>query len=276
MGDNPLKKLGSVFAVVDQYEQDNAGPPPQPVDDGPLAGLVEAIEEGYRVDNLPRDTRKKSFAPSSLVWNHGICPRYWYLAFEGNTFYEYKTGKAITNMDAGSDRHARIQKALADSGVLIDNERATRFDDPPIFGYVDSFINWKGQEYIVEIKTCNDDAFNRHKRTMTASNYQILQLLIYMKIYKKKNGILLYENKNTHELLAIPVNINQKHVDFTNYLFDWMRRVWKAWEDKTIPEVPFRSNTVKICNNCPLQQACQAAPEGVVKIERRKEEKGEF
>lgn len=275
MGDSPLKKLGSIFDTVDQFEESFATKP-KPVDNSPLAGLTEAIEEGYRVDNIPRESKKKSFAPSTLVWNHGICPRYWYLAFEGNTFYEYKTGRSITNMDAGSDRHDRIQKALEHAGILIDNERATTFDDPPIFGYVDSFINWNGQEYIVEIKTCNDDAFNRHKSTKTASNYQILQLLIYMKIYKKKNGILLYENKNTHEMLAIPVNINKDHVAFTEYLFDWMRKVWKAWQDKTIPQVPFRSNDVKICQNCPLQQACKDAPDGIIKIERRKSEKGEF
>lgn len=244
--------------------------------ENPLAGLIEAIEEGYRKDNVPKHMQKKSFAPSTLVWNHGVCPRYWYLAFEGNTFYEYKPGRMITNMDSGSDRHTRIQKALEDSGILIDNERKTIFNDPPIFGFVDSFIDWKDTEYVVEIKTCNDDAFNRHKSNNSASSYHIVQLLIYMKIYKKKHGIILYENKNTHELLAIPVNINQGHVDFINYLFDWMREVYSAWQDKTLPEVPFRSNDIKICQNCPVQQACKDAPKGDIKIARRKDEKGLF
>lgn len=244
--------------------------------DSPLSGLVEAIEEGYRKENLPKHMQKKSFAPSSLVWNHGVCPRYWYLAFEGNTFYEYKTGRMITNMDSGTDRHARIQKALEDAGMLIENERKTVYDDPPIFGFVDSFIEWKDNEYVVEIKTCNDDAFNRHKNNMKASSYHTVQLLIYMKIYKKKNGIILYENKNTHELLAIPINITQSHVDFIDYLFDWMREVYAAWQEKKLPEVPFRSNDIKICQNCPVQQACKDAPKGDIKIARRKDEKGLF
>ena len=246
------------------------------VDDGPLSGLVEAIEEGYRIENVPKQMKKKTFAPSSLVWNHGICPRYWYLAFEGNSFYEYRSGKMITNMDSGTDRHARIQKALEDSGVLIENEKDTRHDDPPIYGKVDSFINWKEVEYVVEIKTCNAEAFERHKRSKSASNYHILQLLIYMKIYKKKNGILLYENKNTHEMLAVPVNINKNHVEFVDYLFDWMREVYASWVDKKLPEVPFRSNDIKICQACPLQAACKEAPVGDVKIARRKDEKGKF
>lgn len=243
-------------------------------DDGdPLSGLIEAVYEGYRKDNVPKHQTKKSFAPSTLVWGHGVCPRYWYLAFEGNTFYEEKSGLSITNMDSGTDRHKRIQQALEDSGILIENERKTTYDSPPIYGYVDSFINWKGVEYILEIKTCPDDAFNRHKSTRSASSYHILQLLIYMKIYKKNRGIIMYENKNTHELLVVPVNVTRQQIDFVNYMFDWMKEVYGAWEAKTIPMVPFRSNDIKICQSCPLQQACKAAPEGDIKIAKRKSEK---
>lgn len=244
--------------------------------DSGFGDLVRAIEEGYRKDNVPKHMKKKSFAPSSLVWNHGICPRYWYLAFEGAEFYEYKTGKMITNMDSGTDRHSRIQRALEDAGILIDNERKTVYDDPPIFGFVDSFINWKDTEYVVEIKTCNADAYERYKAKMKPGSYHVVQLLIYMKIYKKKNGILLYENKNTHDLLALPVNINQGHVDFIDYLFGWMREVYAAWQEKKLPEVPFRSNDIKICQSCPVQKACKDAPKGDIKIARRKDEKGLF
>lgn len=273
-----VNKLGikKIEEVLDDTAFEDANWQSEFDDDGPLSGLIEAIEEGYRIDNVPKHMQKKSFAPSSLVWNHGICPRYWYLAFEGNTFYEYKTGRSITNMDSGTDRHARIQKALEDAGLLIENEKKTVYDDPPIFGYVDSFINWKDSEYIVEIKTCNQEAFDRHKKTMTASSYHVLQLLIYMKIYKKKNGIILYENKNTHDLLAVPINITQSHVDFVDYLFDWMKEVYAAWTDKKLPKVPFKSNDIKVCQNCPLQEACKAAPEGDIKIARRKDEKGQF
>lgn len=242
----------------------------------PFDGLLDAIYEGYRVNNVPKFQTKKSFAPSSLVWNHGVCPRYWYLAFEGNTFYEYQSGKAITNMDSGTDRHTRIQQALQDANILVSKEVATIYDDPPIYGFVDSFINWKESEYIVEIKTCSNDAFERHVKSNNASSYHVLQLLIYMKIYKKKNGIILYENKNTHDLLAIPININQNHVDFTEYLFEWMKEVHAAWKNKTIPKVPFKSNSIKICMSCPLRDACVAAPEGDIKIARRKDEKGKF
>lgn len=270
-----MKILNKSNIDIDDEEEYTEPVFPTQIDD-PFHDLIEQIYEGYRKNNVPKFQTKKSFAPSSLVWNHGVCPRYWYLAFEGNTFYEYQSGKSITNMDSGTDRHTRIQKAMEDAGILVSKEVSTSYDDPPIFGYVDSFINFKDSEYIVEIKTCNNDSFDRHKKSNSASSYHILQLLIYMKIYKKTKGIILYENKNTHDLLAIPININQNHVDFIDYLFQWMREVYEAWTNKTIPQVPFKSNSIKICMSCPLRDACINAPEGDIKIARRKDEKGKF
>lgn len=245
--------------------------------DNEFADLVDAIHKGYVANNEPKFTKKKTFSPSTIVFGHGKCPRYWYLAFEGNTFYEEREGKSQANMESGTDRHARIQAAMEGAGIMVANEEKVSFDDPPIFGFLDSIIKWKDSEYLVEIKTQNQDAFERHKKSMTASTYHIVQLLIYMKIFKKKKGMVMYENKNTHDLLVIPININQKHVDFVDYLFGWMKEVYAAWKDKKLPEVPYKNNDVKVpCSSCPVQQACKEAPKGDIKILRRKEEKGEF
>src|SRR5210317_1616956 len=249
---------------------------PDNVDDE-FSDLIDAIHKGYVADNEPKFTKKKTFSPSTIVFGHGKCPRYWYLAFEGNTFYEEREGKSQANMDSGTDRHKRIQDAIAGAGLMVSNEEKVIFDDPPIFGFLDSIIKWQDSEYLVEIKTANHDAFERHKKSMTASTYHIVQLLIYMKIFKKKKGIVMYENKNTHDLLAIPINITQSHVDFLDYLFGWMKEVYAAWKDQKLPEVPYKNNSVKTpCGSCPVQQACKDAPKGDIKIARRKEEKGEF
>ena len=245
--------------------------------DNEFADLVDAIHKGYVANNEPKFTKKKTFSPSTIVFGHGKCPRYWYLAFEGNTFYEEREGKSQANMESGTDKHARIQAAMEGAGIMVANEEKVIFDDPPIFGFLDSIIKWKDSEYLVEIKTQNQDAFERHKKSMTASTYHIVQLLMYMKIFKKKKGMVMYENKNTHDLLVIPININQKHVDFVDYLFGWMKEVYAAWKDKKLPEVPYKNNDVKVpCSSCPVQQACKDAPKGDIKILRRKEEKGEF
>jgi len=93
----------------------------------------------------------------------------------------------------------------------------------------------------------------------------LIQLLIYMKILGKKKGVLIYENKNNHELLVLPVEVDDNYREWIDNAFQWMREVRKAWEDRTLPTKNYRSNS-KICKTCPIQQACADAGEGVVKI----------
>lgn len=244
-----------------------------------FSDLAQAIIKGYEASNETKFQTKKTFAPSSIVYSggNGICPRYWYLAFSGGEFVYNNDGKSIANMDSGTDRHKRIEAAMQGAGVLTQSELDIICDDPPIYGKVDCVIDWKDTEYVGEIKTKDDEGFNYYKRSMKPSSYHVLQLLIYMKILKKKKGLLIYENKNSHDILILPVNVNQEHVDFVNYLFDWMKTVYGAWKDQTLPKIPFRSEKqIKLCDRCPLQKQCSEAPAGEVFIERRKDEKGLF
>jgi CRISPR/Cas system-associated exonuclease Cas4 (RecB family) len=86
-----------------------------------------------------------------------------------------------------------------------------------------------------------------------------------MKILKKQKAVLIYENKNNHELLVIPVEVNNYYIQWVNNAFEWMRTVRKAWESKTLPEKNYRSNS-KICKSCPLSKVCADAGKGDVKI----------
>ena len=54
--------------------------PAHPID---AAGLTEKIQSGYTVNRIDKQTQKKTFAPSTIAYGHGECPRYWYLAFDG-------------------------------------------------------------------------------------------------------------------------------------------------------------------------------------------------
>jgi CRISPR/Cas system-associated exonuclease Cas4 (RecB family) len=88
-----------------------------------------------------------------------------------------------------------------------------------------------------------------------------------MKILGKTKAVLIYENKNNHDLLILPVEVapGGYYVQWVNQAFEWMRSVRKAWEDKTLPTKNYRSNS-KICKTCPLQVACAGAGEGLIKI----------
>ena len=232
--------------------------------------LVTAIEAGYLVGREPKHTQKKTFGPSTIAYGHGECPRYWYLAFEGAMFEDNADPYAVANMSNGTLAHGRIEEAIKNSGLSIDSEFKIFNDDPPIFGYVDNFINWKGEEVVVEVKTTNNEVFEYRKRTGKPKMGHVVQILIYMKILKKAKGVLIYENKNSHELLVIPVEVNDHYRKWIDEAFEWMRVVRKSWEVKEMPTKNYRSNS-KICKSCPIKSTCDVAGVGVIKIASLKE-----
>jgi CRISPR/Cas system-associated exonuclease Cas4 (RecB family) len=228
--------------------------------------LIETINSGYIAKRGPKHQQKKSFAPSTIAYGHGECPRYWYLAFEGGTFEDHADPFAGANMTNGTKSHERIQEAMKDAGIVVDSEFKITYNDPPIFGFGDVLVDWKGEELLVEIKTAMQEGFEYRKRTGKIKTGHLIQLLIYMKILKKARAVVIYENKNNHELLAIPVNVNDYYIKWVDQAFEWMRTVRKAWEDKTLPKKNYRSNS-KICKTCPLAKVCASAGEGDVKIQ---------
>ncbi len=238
---------------------------PRPENKPSMDALVQKIQSGYTVNRGPRHQQKKTFAPSTIAFGHGECPRYWYLAFEGGTFEDTADAFAGANMTNGTKSHERIQQAMEDSGILIDKEFKIINEDPPIFGYGDVILDWEGEELLGEIKTAMAEGFEYRKKSRKAKTGHLIQILIYMKILKKSKGVLIYENKNNHELLLIPVTINDYYVKWVNETFEWMRTVRKAWESKTLPKKNYRSNS-KICKTCPLAKVCASAGEGDIKI----------
>jgi CRISPR/Cas system-associated exonuclease Cas4 (RecB family) len=154
---------------------------------------------------------------------------------------------------------------MADAGILKDAEFKVVSNDPPIFGFGDVILDWAGEDLLGEIKTMPSEGFEYRKASGKAKLGHLVQLLIYMKILNKTKAVLIYENKNNHDLLVIPVQINDYYIRWVNQTFDWMRAVRKAWEDKQLPEKNYRSNS-KICKTCPIQKTCADAGKGLIKI----------
>lgn len=246
-------------------------------------GLVEVIESGYTKNLKPKFQKKKTFAPSSLTYGAGECPRYWYLAFEGAVFKDDADAYGVANRTSGSLSHDRIQDAILNAGVLDETmefdpepvkykeqkhpalEFTIRYDDPPIFGFGDAMLNYKGNTIVGEIKTSPQDGFEYRKVNKKSKISHLMQLLMYMKILEKDKGAMIYENKNNHELLILPVVFTDHYRRWVDQAFDWMREVRKSWEKQELPQKTYRSNS-KICKSCPIQAACAEAETGVVKI----------
>jgi len=229
--------------------------------------LISKIQNGYIAKRGPKFTTKKTFAPSTIAYSHGECPRYWYLAFEGATFEDNADAYGGANMTSGTKSHERIQQAMADAGILKDSEFKITSNDPPIFGFGDVILEWAGEDLLGEIKTMPSEGFEYRKAKGMPKAGHLIQLLIYMKILKKDKAVLIYENKNNHELLILPVEVaaGSYAVEWVNQAFDWMRTVRKAWEEKTLPTKNYRSNS-KICKTCPIRATCDEAGEGLIKI----------
>lgn len=227
--------------------------------------LIDKINSGYIANRGPRHQQKKTFAPSTIAYGHGECARYWYLAFEGGTFQDHADAFAGANMTNGTKSHERIQEAIEASGIMIDSEFKITYDDPPIFGYGDVMLDWEGEELLGEIKTAMAEGFEYRKKSRKPKLGHVIQVLIYMKILKKTKSVLIYENKNNHELLAIPVVLTEGYKKWIDDAFEWMREVRKAWENKTLPSKNYRSNS-KICKTCPLADVCASAGEGDIKM----------
>jgi CRISPR/Cas system-associated exonuclease Cas4 (RecB family) len=236
--------------------------------------LIEKIKSGYIVNRGPKFQTKKTFAPSTIAYSHGECPRYWYLAFDGATFEDNADAYGAANMTAGTLSHARIQDAMIGAGVAKiykdddgnpTTEFKIRYDDPPIFGYGDAMLDWEGEEIVGEIKTMLNEGFEYRKNSMKPKSGHLIQLLIYMKILGKKKGVLIYENKNNHELLILPIEVDDNYREWIDNAFQWMREVRKAWTDRTLPTKNYRANS-KICKTCPIKAACDDAGTGVLKI----------
>jgi CRISPR-associated protein Cas4 len=209
---------------------------------------------------------KKTFAPSTLFYGHGECPRYWFLAFNGAEFVKQPDAYSVDNMQSGTDAHRRMQANFEASGLTIENEVEIKNENPPIRGFIDAIVrDYDGEDILVEIKTTRAEAFAHLVAKNKGREYQEMQLLVYMYLLKNQYGALLYENKNDHNKLLIPVELTDENKAKVEKVFEWMRMVRANWDAGELPEIPYRSNS-KICKSCPIRNWCFGKEAGTIKL----------
>lgn len=212
----------------------------------------EAILSGKRPDEF---TQKKTFSPSSIGYGNGNCPRYWFIAFNGAEFENETDAMGVVNMDNGTYVHDRIQKNFAKTPVFKANEIEITHDDPPIRGFADTIIEWNGKEVIGEVKSAKQEIFDIRQAEMQGLPYHKVQLLHYMKIRGAEQGFFFYENKNDNSFLIVPINMDEKNSALIDGVWSWMRRVYSAYQENTLPERKFTKSTWA-CKGCPVKKVC--------------------
>lgn len=235
-----------------------------------LKELAEIVDAAYsaRISGT-RWVQKKTFSPSTLGYSSGTCPRKWVMLFQGAESYEEYDPKSVDNMTAGTDAHERIQSNMHNANEFtLDIEWDLHVEDPPIHGYVDAIIrDFYGYDIVVEIKTTRSEAFLHRQANNKGPDYQTLQLLLYMYFLDLKFGLLMYENKNDHDKILIPVEMTSENRRKIEEVIEWLRKVHATYEAGQLPKKPFRSNS-KECKSCPLKKWCDDKPEGDVEIDK--------
>jgi CRISPR/Cas system-associated exonuclease Cas4 (RecB family) len=227
--------------------------------------LDKAYLETKRADG---QMTKTSFSPSTIGYGHGKCPRYWYLAFSGVVFIDDNDSVAIANMAQGTQAHERLQGLISKMGIPVQEEVEIKNEYPPIRGFIDLVMDWNGEQVIGEIKTAKQEVWDTRQSEMKPSANHMLQLLTYMKLRGAKEGFFLYENKNTQEVLIIPIQMNERNTKIIEETFIWLCEVWDNFKDGDLPMRPY-TKTQSACKYCPVKKACWAkdAELGTVQIE---------
>lgn len=228
------------------------------------ADLNEAYLNLKRPDGF---TQKKSFSPSSVGYGYGNCPRYWYMAFTGANFVDDNDAQAVANMQYGTEAHARLQKLISTFPEYRAQEVEILNEYPPVRGFADLLMDYDA-DVIGEIKTAKQEAWDERRVTMASSPNHKLQLLMYMHIKNIDEGFFVYENKNTQEILVIPMIMNERNKKIIEQLFTWLKEVWDNYKDGDLPMRPF-SKTSTSCKYCAVKKECwkKDAPTGTVQIE---------
>lgn len=217
-----------------------------------------------------KQTKKKTFSPSTVGYGHGNCPRYWYMAFSGAVFIDDNDAVAVANMAQGTQAHERLQKLISTMPEWRAEEEEIINEYPPIRGFIDLIMEYDGETVIGEIKTAKQEVWDTRQSEMKSSANHMLQLLTYMKLKNAKEGFFLYENKNTQELLVIPISMNDKNKKIIEDTFLWMQEVYDNFKDGDLPMRPAGATKSKMpCTYCPIKKECYSkdTPVGTVQIE---------
>lgn len=227
--------------------------------------FASMLDESYRNTKRPDgEMTKKSFSPSSLGYGHGTCPRYWYMAFSGAIFIDDNDAVAVANMSQGTQAHERLQGLISKMPQFKDMEQEIINEYPPIRGFIDLIMEYNGETVIGEIKTAKQEVWDTRQAEMKPSANHLLQLLTYMKLKDAKEGFFLYENKNTQEILIIPVVMNDRNKKIIDNVFIWMQEVWDNFQNGGLPMRPSGASKSKMpCTYCPIKKNCYAKETGL-------------
>lgn len=214
--------------------------------------------------NKDQYQKKVTFAPSSIGYGSGKCPRRWRYAFNGAVFKNDILVKSRMMMDAGISSHERLQEIIKDMSFYKDHEVEIVSESPPVRGFADLLLEEDGKIIVGEIKTVGSSAFNNYSSGKFAADYHILQVLIYMHILDAEQGFILYENRDDYSIYIYHVFMEDYRKELDE-IIAWMDKIHGSDLKGSDVKRPYKQSSYE-CRYCPLFEQCWNDPEGTTKI----------
>jgi CRISPR-associated protein Cas4 len=207
--------------------------------------IKELIDEFYR----KKQNNKGQVA--FYATDSGRCPRAIYFSMKNYPKKE-SDARVMRIFEHGDHTHMRIMAVLFSLGLVTAAEISIP-ENEVVRGRADAIISFKGEPYVVEIKSVNSVKFKKNEPDFD----HIRQLQLYLYFFNIKKGILIYENKDNQDLKEFVIeydeNIVKKSISFFNSLKENV-------EKSIIPEIPKDIEDWR-CEYCPYVVECEKVEE---------------
>ena len=192
------------------------------------------------------------------------CARALYFEFKG--YPREEIGKSsFRKFAVGNVIHRNIMRellSLSSDNLHVVSSEITIPNNPLIAGRADIIVSLGNELHVVDIKSINDYAFKLLKEgSREPDEGYVKQLNLYMHFFGIKKGFLLFDNKNTQELLEVPVPYNQ---ELALQCIERFKRIKEMIEKNIMPEKPqFSDNEKWKCDYCAYKSECEKIGAGV-------------
>lgn len=220
--------------------------------------LVEAIDNQLSKRNAPIIKKVSGFHPSYT----NQCARYWYYLFEGTELETSFSPQTHRIFDNGHAVHERLYSYLREMGILVAEEIAVSYNNPPIEGTADGIIDLDGPK-LIELKSISNEGFHYRSIYKKPKDEHYRQAQIYMRCLNLDSGFVIYENKNNQEILPIFIERDDKFID---KLFKKYDSIYQSYVKGEKPERPYKSSSAK-CAACDLRDKCWNDGDNISSVE---------
>lgn len=214
-----------------------------------LEALEQSICDGR---DTSRNIENDGFHPSSLGISHGKCARRAVYLMQGVAKGGDIPPRLQRIFDNGHAVHARLQGYMEAMDIEMESEVKVATEEPPIRGHCDGVMLWNGVRYAVEIKSCNDNVFVNRVKFKKPKDEHVQQVNIYAHALGIEKILVIYENKDTQELLVYEIDTD--HVKAQKQIDKWHAQ-WLCLKDGELPKRPYKPAS-PTCAQCDLKDYC--------------------